>query len=170
MSSHFLFIWESNIIHMHGWTFAFEFSVSWRSFPEWSRCRLIPEKQKQTAVRFASCGSFRKKPLLSGNRRFPFADWGNVCMSSRNGPAAATEAAFICLAKCTLLSSTIHIFPSCWLKKRSFKQLMISLFTEQEDVSLKNDMVNAFSIGLRYWNVNQWMELLGMSGSSKVKN
>lgn len=29
---------------------------------------------------------------LSGNRRFPFADWGNVCMSSRSS-AAATEAA-----------------------------------------------------------------------------
>lgn len=28
---------------------------------------------------------------LSGNRRFPFADWGNVCMSSRI--SAATEAA-----------------------------------------------------------------------------
>lgn len=46
--------------------------------------------------------------LLSGNRRFPFADWGNVCMSSRN--TAATQAALHLpfYLPCKMHSAIVH--------------------------------------------------------------
>lgn len=50
---------------------------------------------------------------LSGNRRFPFADWGNVCMSSRNSAAAYTSLLFSSQSTLCYHVQVVK-FPSWW--------------------------------------------------------
>ena len=99
------------------WAFSFRINVSWHLFPAQSKELPHPGAIQASCCWILQLRISQEGAPLSGNRRFPFADWGNVCMSSRS--SAATEAAlhrpFICLAK---MHTRNHLqkaaFPSCW--------------------------------------------------------